>query len=126
MINFSKTIACAVLAAIGADASSCGESSDSQSVIEDCVTDSMNELSLLGTSGEEVSLPLSNESHGLFTYYLLRKLKETKGNVTLDELKNYLKAELPRASLIENSMKQSPQVLVAPDLGDKWLTWKLR
>ena len=85
-----------------------------------------NIVAFTATSGEEVSLPLSNESHGLFTYYLLRKLKDTKGNVTLDELRSYLEAELPRASLIENSMRQTPQVLVAPDLGDKWLTWKLR
>lgn len=85
-----------------------------------------NIVAFTATSGEEVSLPLARESHGLFTYYLLRKLKETKGNVTLDELRNYLEAELPKASLIENSMKQTPQVLVAPDLGDKWLKWKLQ
>lgn len=83
-----------------------------------------NIVAFTATSGEEVSLPLSNESHGLFTYYLLRKLKDTKGSVTLDEIRSYLEAELPKASLIENSMRQTPQVLVAPDLGDKWLKWE--
>ena len=83
-----------------------------------------NIIAFTATSGEEVSLPLSTESHGLFTYYLLRKLKDTKGNVTLDELRNYLQAELPKASLIENSMRQTPQVLVAHDLGEKWLKWE--
>ena len=83
-----------------------------------------NIVAFTATSGEEVSLPLSSESHGLFTYYLLRKLKDTKGNVTLDEIRSYLEAELPKASLIENSMRQTPQVLVAPDLGDKWLKWE--
>ena len=83
-----------------------------------------NIVAFTATSGEEVSLPFSSESHGLFTYYLLRKLKDTKGSVTLDELRKYLEAELPKASLIENSMRQTPQVLVAPDLGEKWFKWE--
>lgn len=83
-----------------------------------------NIVAFTASSGEEVSLPSQKEPHGLFTYCLLRKLKDTKGNVTLDELRTYLEAELPKASLIENSMKQTPQVLTAPDLGDKWLNWK--
>jgi hypothetical protein len=27
-------------------------------------------------------------------------------------------------SLLENSLKQTPQVLVAPDLGTQWQAWK--
>jgi len=83
-----------------------------------------NVVVFTAASGEEVSLPLNRESHGLFTYCLLRKLKETKGNITLDELKNYLETEIPTMSLLENSQKQTPQVLVAPDLGDQWQSWK--
>lgn len=83
-----------------------------------------NVVAFTATSDEEVSLPFQKESHGLFTYFLLRRLKETKGNVTLDELRNYLESEIPKASLIENGLKQTPQVLTAPDLGDKWLNWK--
>jgi hypothetical protein len=84
-----------------------------------------NIVAFTATSGEEVSLPLAEESHGLFTYYLLRKLKDTKGDLTLEQLRVYLESELPRASLIENGIKQTPQVLVAPDLDEKWLKWEL-
>jgi len=85
-----------------------------------------NIVAFTATSGEEVSLPIRKEFHGLFTYYLLRKLKDTGGSVSLSELKRYLEAEVPRASLIENASKQTPQVLVAPDMGDGWLSWMLK
>jgi hypothetical protein len=75
-------------------------------------------------SGEEVSLPLKKESHGLFTYYVLQKLKDTAGVVTMQELKAYLENEIPKSSLIENGMKQTPQVLVSPKLEDNWAQWK--
>jgi hypothetical protein len=76
------------------------------------------------TSSEEVSLPLQRESHGLFTYHLLRSFKQTAGNFSLDELKNYLEIEVPKSSLIENGIKQTPQVLVSPKLEQEWLLWK--
>lgn len=85
-----------------------------------------NIVAFTATSGEEVSLPIKKESHGLFTYYLLRKLKDTGGAVSLSELKKYLETEVPKASLIENGMKQTPQVLVAPDMGDRWLSWGIK
>ena len=83
-----------------------------------------NVVVFAATSDEEVSLPYTKQSHGLFTYYLLRKLKDTKGNITMKDLVDYLVSEVPKASLLENGMKQTPQVLVAPDLGDAWRNWK--
>lgn len=75
------------------------------------------------TSGEEVSLPLTRESHGLFTYYLLKKLQETNGEISLLDLKTYLESEVPKASLIENNIKQVPQVLIGPKVEKEWETW---
>jgi hypothetical protein len=82
-----------------------------------------NIVAYTATSGTEVSLPLPGESHGLFTYFLLKKLKETKGTISLIELKNYLELEVPKTSLIENSIKQTPEVLIAPTIGNEWETW---
>jgi hypothetical protein len=82
-----------------------------------------NIVAYTATSGTEVSLPLPGESHGLFTYFLLKKLKETKGTISLIELKNYLEFEVPKTSLIENSIKQMPEVLIAPTIGNEWETW---
>ncbi len=85
-----------------------------------------NIVAFTAASGEEMSLPLNKEYHGLFTYYLLRKLKDIQGKLTLEQLKDYLENEIPKASLIENGTKQTPQVLVAPDLNEKWLLWKIQ
>jgi hypothetical protein len=83
-----------------------------------------NIVAVTATSDEELSFPLHKESHGLFTYYFLKKLKETRGEVSLAELMQYLQHEVPKASLIENPMKQTPQVLIAPGIEDKWQNWK--
>jgi WD40 repeat protein len=82
-----------------------------------------NIIAFTAASGEEVSLPYEKESHGLFTYFLLQKIKETKGKISMEELMTYLETEMPKASLLENSMKQTPQLLTAPNLGDAWLQW---
>ncbi|MEQ9062795.1 MAG: caspase family protein [Vicingaceae bacterium] len=88
-------------------------------------TISGNLLVFTASSGEEVSSPLNSESHGLFTYYFLKKLKETKGNVSAGQLKQYLELEVARTSLIENERQQTPQILVSPTLGNSWSSWKL-
>lgn len=85
-----------------------------------------NIVAFTATSGEEVSLPLKKESHGLFTYHLLKKLKETQGQMTLEQLKIFLENEIPKSSLIENGVRQTPQVLVAPELDEKWLSWQFQ
>ena len=85
-----------------------------------------NIVAFTATSGEEMSLPLNKEYHGLFTYYVLRKLKDTQGDLSLEQLKDYLEGEIPKASLIENGIRQTPQVLTAPDFNDKWLSWKFQ
>jgi hypothetical protein len=54
----------------------------------------------------------------------LRKLQQTQGNVTLDELAQDLEQEIPKAALLENGQLQTPQVLVSPELDEKWMTWK--
>lgn len=46
--------------------------------------------------GDETAYPYKEEEHGLFTYYLLKKLQETKGNVTLGELSDYIKTQVER------------------------------
>lgn len=83
-----------------------------------------NIVAFTATSGKDVSLPLETESHGLFTYYLLKKLQETQGNISLDELGQYLEQEIPKAALLENSILQRPQVLVSPELDEKWMSWR--
>lgn len=60
--------------------------------------------------GDETAYPYKSQQHGMFTYYLLRKLQETKGDVTLGELADYITREVKRQSFDENSRSQTPTV----------------
>ena len=75
--------------------------------------------------GDETAYPYRDMQHGLFTYFLLKKLQETKGNVTLGELGDYLKSEVKRQSFLKNNKVQTPMISVATALQNQWKTIKL-
>jgi len=78
------------------------------------------------SSKDQSALPYKEKKHGLFTYALLKKIKETKGEITLGELKNYLVKEIPIRSTIVNEKEQTPKVNVSFKVKDDWQNWKLR
>ena len=72
------------------------------------------------SSGDQSSLPYKEKHHGMFTYYLLKKLQESKGNIKLKELSEYLKEQVSVSSIIKNSKEQNPQMLISPEMQDVW------
>ena len=76
--------------------------------------------------GDETAYPYSTKQHGMFTYYLLKKLQETKGDVTLQQLSEYIIKEVRRQSIEENDKKQTPCVTPSSAVADTWQTWKLK
>ena len=72
------------------------------------------------SSGDQSSLPYKEKHHGMFTYYLLKKLQESKGNIKLKELSEYLKEQVSVSSIIKNSKEQNPQMLISPKMQDVW------
>lgn len=76
--------------------------------------------------GDETAYPLKDEGHGMFTYYLLKKLRETKGDVPLQDLSDYVITQVKRKSIVANGKSQTPTVNVSPAMGDKWKQIKLR
>ena len=78
------------------------------------------------TSGEQAAFSHKQEKHGLFTYYLLSKLQETKGNVKLGDLADYLSEKVSFESRRINNMPQTPTVTVSNGMEDKWKSIKLR
>ena len=76
--------------------------------------------------GDETAYPNREQQHGLFTYYLLKKLQETEGNVSLKELGDYVTKQVSQQSLLLNSKKQTPSVTPSASLGTEWQTWKLK
>jgi len=85
-----------------------------------------NMLVFASSSGEEKSLPYEEKQHGLFTYFLLKKLKETNGNATYAEISDYLRKEVSRKSLIENNLKQTPHTNISRTIDSNWKNWKLK
>jgi len=84
-----------------------------------------NLVVLTSSTGDQSSLPYANKQHGMFTYFLLKKLKDTKGNITIEKLSEHLSREVQINSLKINSKKQNPTILVSPDAGNLWMDWKL-
>lgn len=77
------------------------------------------------TSDAEAAYAYPDQEHGLFSYYLLKKLQETKGKVKLGELADYLKKVVPIQSLKINNKKQTPTVAVSPGIEDTWQKLKI-
>lgn len=78
------------------------------------------------SSGSESSLPYKDKQHGLFTYYLLSKLKETQGEITYKELSEHLSAQVGVRSVMVNSKPQTPQTNVSYDAENVWGNWKIK
>ena len=63
------------------------------------------------SSGEQTSLPFRDKNHGIFTYFLLKKLQETKGDISYQALADYLNHEVKFQSVKINSKEQEPQMI---------------
>lgn len=76
--------------------------------------------------GDETAYPYKEKRHGMFTYYLLKKLQETKGNVTLEQLGDYIKDEVSKKSIVINGKPQTPTVIPARTISTNWGNWTLK
>ncbi len=74
-------------------------------------------------SGDQTAHPYEEKGHGLFTYYLLKKLQETKGDVTYKELGDYINSEVTKRSVVSGK-EQSPKVNVGTSIVNEWGGWK--
>lgn len=77
-------------------------------------------------SGDETAMAYSEKKHGLFTYYLLKKLQETKGDVSYKELADYIKTSVKKESFLTNEKIQVPNVLVSNKIINTWGDLKLK
>ncbi len=77
-------------------------------------------------TGNETAWPYQSKNHGMFTYFLLKKLQETSGNVTYNDLHDYLYDNVRRTSNNINHKLQTPTMNTSGSLGDSWQTWRLK
>lgn len=75
-----------------------------------------NMVVFTAAQGDETAYQYTEKGHGMFTYFLLKKLQESKGNTTLGELSDYIIREVRKASVINNNKTQTPTVIPAPGM----------
>lgn len=76
------------------------------------------------TQSDQVALPYREQYHGMFTYFLLKKMQQNP-NCSYGELKDYISTEVAEQSLRVNSKEQNPDVNVSPSaISNNWQEWK--
>jgi len=83
-----------------------------------------NMIILSAASGSQTANPYYEKSHGLFTYFLLSKLRETKGDVSFGELNDYIRTNVKRIA-IEQNKEQEPAMICPEELRSDLLKRKI-
>ena len=68
------------------------------------------------SSGDETSLTDEKNQHGLFTYHLLSKLKQSKGDITIQELFKYINNKVGVESILNYNKQQTPEILYGEEI----------
>ncbi len=85
-----------------------------------------NMVVLSATTGDETAALYPQEGHGLFTYFLLKKLQESCGECSLGELADYVAKRVNQESVIANKRPQTPTVISSPAMAQIWKNIKLK
>lgn len=83
-----------------------------------------NMIVLSSSSGDESSGVYREKQHGFMTYFLLKKLQETKGSTTYKDLAESIIENVKKESALVGKM-QSPQLNYSPDIEVVWPTWSV-
>lgn len=79
-----------------------------------------NLIILSAASGDQTAYPYAEKNHGLFSYYLIKKLKDSEGNVTLGELSEYVRDNVSQQAVLVNQKPQQPTVKWSDGMNDVW------
>ena len=79
-----------------------------------------NTVVFSATEGNQTAMGYDDQQHGFFTYYLLKSLQESKGNITLKDLADSIHKNVKAKSLDKKNKAQTPKVTPSPALGNSW------
>lgn len=85
-----------------------------------------NMIVLSATTGEETASLYPEKGLGLFTYFVLKKLQESRGNCNLKELSDYVAKRVNQESVVVYKRPQTPTVSYTPAMTGKWENITLR
>jgi len=79
------------------------------------------------TGENQVANPLTSEKHGMFTYFLLRRLKETRGTITYADLIHDVREKLKLETFNSAVKLQIPEIYVSPAIQQgEWKNWRFQ
>ena len=71
-------------------------------------------VTLSAATGEETAYPYEEQQHGMFTYYILKGLQDSKGKISLGDLADYVQTQVRQRSIVINHKSQTPTVSASP------------
>ena len=72
------------------------------------------------SSEDQTAHPYKEKAHGIFTYFLLKGLQVSNGEITYGELEDFIRTNVMRKSVLVNNKVQSPEVKVSPIFEYTW------
>jgi len=73
------------------------------------------------STGEQTAHPYREKYHGLFTYFLLKKIQEHKGEIKLGELADFVIQHVQKTALVNNSKNpQKPTISSSESMRNSW------
>ena len=85
-----------------------------------------NTIVFSASSGDETAMTYPEKGHGLFTYFLLKKLQETEGNVSYEDLAKYIKDNVKKEAFLINEKPQTPIIATSESSSDIWKKMSLK
>lgn len=118
------------------DACFCGITRNNESVneglrgveidVEDAEIDTGNVFVFSAVQGNETAQGYAEHGHGLFTYYLLKTIQNTSGNIILKDLTTTVTNEVSKKSpTLELRKSQTPTTISSERAKDSWSGWWL-
>lgn len=84
-----------------------------------------NVVVFLSSKEKETSYEMPYEEHGMFAYYLMKKIKQSKGTMTLGDLYEYISFNVKQSAKDLLGKTQTPTVITYPDKNYNWKDLKL-
>ena len=84
-----------------------------------------NMVVFTATSSQERSMPYREKKHGMFTYFLLKTIKDAGGKLTVQDLYDSVKRTVGRNSTYINKQKQTPELIGGEGIEAGWENWTL-
>lgn len=71
-------------------------------------------------SDDETAYSYKEKGHGMFTYFLLKKLQESRGQISFGDLFESISSNVMKSSMLENDKLQTPSINTSLSMKDRW------